>query len=250
MGKRIGILQSNYIPWKGYFDLINSVDEFVLFDDMQYTRRDWRNRNLIKTDTGVRWVTIPVQVKGRYLQKINEVKVSDAAWAREHWASIKHSYARAPHFRDYNAQFEELYLGTAAISLSEINHSFITAICRILGINTEITWSSQYRLCEGKNERLIGICAQAGGSEYLSGPAAASYLDVKKFEQAGISVGLIDYRDYPEYGQLHPPFVHGVTILDLLFNEGPAARHYCKSFSPPPGGGDTTKPSVSRATLS
>src|SRR5690348_13129609 len=108
--KSLAIVQSNYIPWKGYFDLINSVDEFMLFDDMQFTRRDWRNRNRIKSAAGPLWLTIPVQVKGRYCQRIDETKAADLDWARRHWETIQHNYRRAAYFADYAPIFEELYL--------------------------------------------------------------------------------------------------------------------------------------------
>src|SRR5215204_4466106 len=108
--KKVAIVQSNYIPWKGYFDLINLVDEFILFDDMQYTRRDWRNRNIIKTSAGPKWLTIPVAVKGNYFQSIQDTTISDPRWARKHWESIVHSYAKAKSFAMYRDVFEALYL--------------------------------------------------------------------------------------------------------------------------------------------
>src|SRR5882757_9025960 len=107
MSKKVAIVQSNYIPWRGYFDLINSVDEFILFDDMQYTRRDWRNRNRIKTANGIIWLTIPVVVKGRYSQSIQETEVSDSNWAAKHWKTLQQSYARAAHFKEYETLFED-----------------------------------------------------------------------------------------------------------------------------------------------
>ena len=100
-GKTVAIVQSCYIPWKGYFDLINLVDEFILYDDRQYTRRDWRNRNRIKTPQGSQWLTIPVEVKGRYDQRIDETRISDPDWAEQHWKTLTHNYASAPHFDDY-----------------------------------------------------------------------------------------------------------------------------------------------------
>src|ERR1700752_5103705 len=109
--RRVAILQSNYIPWKGYFDLIHMVDEFILFDTAQYTRRDWRNRNRIKTHAGPAWVTIPVVVKGRYEQTIQDTEISDTSWNERHWKTLLHNYARAAHFDDYRDSFEELYLG-------------------------------------------------------------------------------------------------------------------------------------------
>src|SRR5262245_55628331 len=141
MSKKVAIVQSNYIPWKGYFDLINSVDEFILFDDMQYTKRDWRNRNKIKSVKGSLWLTIPVEVTGKYFQKIKETVVSDQTWRQKHWRTIVHSYSKAVYFKIYQDVFEELYLGSNERFLSEINHRFLQAVCQLLGVKTKITWS-------------------------------------------------------------------------------------------------------------
>ena len=230
MSKTVAILQSNYIPWKGYFDMINLVDEFILFDDMQYTRRDWRNRNRIKTPQGPAWLTIPVEVKGRYFQAIKDTVVSDPAWAATHWKSLVHNYSRAPFFRQFSETIEELYISCTETSLSRINHRFLTAICGLLGIETSITWSMDYRLAEGKTERLVDLCVQAKATSYLSGPAARDYIDPALFERAGIELQYADYSGYPEYPQLFPPFEHSVTVLDLLFNTGPDAPRFMKSF--------------------
>ena len=224
--KIVAIVQSNYIPWKGYFDLINWADEFILFDDMQYTRRDWRNRNRIKTAQGPLWLTIPVQVKGRYHQRIDETKVADPAWGVKHWESIKHSYAKAPYFPQYRSRFEPLFLANEEAYLSRINFRFISTICEVLEIPTRLTWSTDYQAAEGKTERLISLCQQAAASEYLSGPAAQDYLDEKVFAAAGIRLRYADYTGYREYHQLFPPFDHHVSVLDLIFNEGPDARSF------------------------
>jgi len=229
--KAVAIVQSNYIPWKGYFDLIHSVDEFVLFDDMQYTRRDWRNRNKIKTPAGTTWLTIPVSSKGKYLQTISATAVSDPGWAAAHWKTISNFYARAPYFTHYSALFEELYLGCKQSSLSEINHRFLVAICSILGIPTRISRSSDYHLVEGKTERLVAICQQAGAGRYISGPAGRPYIDPRLFAEADIELVFFDYAGYPEYRQLYPPFRHDVSVIDLILNAGQDAPLYMKSFS-------------------
>lgn len=137
MAKIVAILQSNYIPWKGYFDLINSVDEFVLYDEVQYTRRDWRNRNKIKTPDGVQWLTIPVEVKGKYFQKINETLIGDKDWAQNHWTRIRCAYGKAPFFKQYQDIFEELYSQWHADLLSRVNESFIRQLCKLFGIETK-----------------------------------------------------------------------------------------------------------------
>jgi hypothetical protein len=234
VSKKIAISQSNYIPWKGYFDLIKSVDEFVLYDDMQFTRRDWRNRNQIKTPCGQQWLTIPVEVKGRFHQRINETVISDPGWPAQHWRTLEINYARAAHFADYRELIRELYLGCAATRLSEINHRFLVALNALLGIRTPLRWSSDYALEGERSARLLSICRQAGAQIYFSGPAARDYLDTALFAAAGIEVVWMDYSGYPTYRQLHGDFQHGVSILDLLFNEGPQAPNFMKSFSSQP----------------
>ena len=230
--KRIAIVQSNYIPWKGYFDLIHAVDEFILYDDAQFTRRDWRNRNRIKTPRGVEWLTIPVAVKGRYHQKIRETRVSDPAWGAAHWATLTHNYGKAPYFREYAALFEGLFADAAEDRLSRSNHRFLAAICDLLGIRTRLTWSMDYApLAEGQTERLAQLCKRAGGTHYLSGPLARDYLEPEVFEAHGIPLEYFDYSGYPEYPQRFGAFEHGVTILDLLFNTGPDAPRFMKTFS-------------------
>ena len=229
-GKRVAIVQSNYVPWKGYFDLIASVDEFILYDDVQYTRRDWRNRNLIKTAQGLQWLTIPVEVKGKYHQRIRDVRVSDMGWASTHWRTLGHHYARAAHYRETKDAVEGWYAAAGTMELlSEINEQFLRAVCALLRIPTAITRSSDYALAEGRTERLLDLCRQAGAATYLSGPSAREYLDETVFRDAGITVEWMDYGGYREYPQLHPPFEHGVSVLDLLFNTGADARSYLKT---------------------
>ncbi|WP_024931124.1 WbqC family protein [Methylophilus sp. OH31] len=228
--KKVAIVQSNYIPWKGYFDLINSVDEFVLYDDMQYTRRDWRNRNKIKTPQGSSWLTIPVEVKGKYFQKINETRISDPLWAKQHWQTIKQFYSKAPYFKQYSPLFEEAYLMMKEEYLSQVNFTLIQIISNILGIQTKLSWSSEFVLEEGQTEKLLGICKQAHADVYISGPAAKDYFNEDIAQNMGIKVEWMDYSGYNEYPQLFEPFEHGVSILDLIFNVGPNAQNFMKSF--------------------
>jgi hypothetical protein len=228
--KKVAIVQSNYIPWKGYFDMINLVDEFILYDDVQYTRRDWRNRNLIRTATGLQWLTIPVDVKGKYFQKIKDTKISDLHWPKKHWAAITHNYSKADQFAEYKDCFEHLYLSNQERFLSDINYKFLVAICELLGIKTRISWSMNYNSTDGKTERLVDLCKQAGATDYLSGPAARHYLDEQLFAREGIALRYMDYSGYPEYTQQSLPFEHRVSIIDLLFNKGREATRYMKSF--------------------
>ena len=227
MGKKVAILQSNYIPWKGYFDLIASVDEFILYDDMQYTRRAWRNRNKIMTPNGLQWLSIPVQVKGKFYQAINETKVVDHDWVDTHWKGIQMNYARAKYFGEYKDRIRAVYEKCREEDyLSRINYLFITEICDILGITTKITWSSDYTLIDGKTERLVQLVRDAGGDYYLSGPAAKDYIVPELFSDAGVELAWMSYEGYPEYTQLSKEFDHHVSVLDLIFNEGPNARSF------------------------
>lgn len=230
MGKRIAILQSNYIPWKGNFDMINSVDEFILHDSVQYTKGDWRNRNKIKTPKGTIWLTIPVCHGSG--QSIQETRISDRSWTLTHWNQLVQNYSRAPHFKEHKRLFEGIYRSVAGEPfLSAVNHRFLREVCAILDIRTPITWSRDYRLIDGQTERLVDLCRQTGADEYLSGPAAKNYIRETLFSDAGITLTYMDYSGYPEYRQLYPPFEHAVSILDLIFNEGPDAPKFMKSFA-------------------
>jgi len=231
MTKRVGIIQSCYIPWKGYFDFINSVDHFVLYDDVQYTRRDWRNRNQIKCAEGLRWLTVPVEVKGKFTQAIRDTRIAERTWAESHLKALVHTYARAPFFDDYRDFLRDAYAEAGSLErLSQVNFLFIQRLCQVLGIKTPLTWSSEFELRGNKSERLLNICLDLGASEYVSGPAARCYLDTALFNEKGVDVSFFDYGGYPEYEQLYPPFAHTVTLIDLLVHTGPEARRYMKSF--------------------
>jgi hypothetical protein len=231
IGKTVAIVQSCYIPWKGYFDLVQSVDEFILYDDRQFTRRDWRNRNRIKTPTGVRWLTIPVEVKGRYYQRIDETLIADPSWSERHWKTLVQSYASSASFHEYAGPVEELYRKVAGESrLSLVNRQFLEGISELLGIRTPFSWSTDYAVEGDRTERLVALCRAAGADRYLSGPRATAYLEEAAFARAGIDLSYADYSGYPEYDQLYPPFEHGVTILDLVFHVGTQAPRYMKSF--------------------
>lgn len=230
MGKRIAAIQSNYIPWKGYFDAINTVDEFILLDEVQYTKRDWRNRNRIKTPTGPLWLTIPVAVKGRYAQRIDETLIADPEWAEKHWRTLTHAYARTRYFDEVAAKLEPVY-HDAPQRLSEVNRALLEVVCGMLGITTPLVWSTDYSTTGVRGERLLQLCSAAGADEYISGPAAQAYMEVAEFERQGVAVRWMDYSGYPEYPQDPPPFEHGLSILDLLFRMGPEAPMYLKTLN-------------------
>lgn len=229
--KKVAILQSNYIPWKGYFDMIAAVDEFILYDDMQYTRRDWRNRNQIKTSQGVQWLTVPVCVKNKYHQKIRDVEIDGGTWRTAHWKAFCQNYRRTPYFNEISSWLEPLYAQTYS-HLSLLNCQFIKAICQYLDIETIISHSWDYTQLDNKTERLVDLCVQANATEYISGPAAKDYIDVTLFTTHDIQLTWFDYVGYPEYPQLWGNFTHEVTIIDLLFNCGKEARRYMRFVCP------------------
>jgi hypothetical protein len=219
-GKRVAIVQSNYVPWRGYFDLIDSVDEFVLLDDAQYTKRDWRNRNRIKRAAGSPWLTIPVEVSGRYTQRICDTRVADARWAESHWRTLRQEYASAACFQDEAPVIEELFATAPGPFLSDINRHFLVGICGRLGISTPLRASMDLEPVGAKSERLLHLCLKLGATTYVSGPAARAYLDEQLFARAGVAVSWFEYGPYPDYQQVHPPFDGAVSIVDLMLCAG------------------------------
>jgi hypothetical protein len=228
MDKKVAILQSNYIPWKGYFDLIACVDEFIIYDHMQFTKRDWRNRNKIKTPTGLHWLSVPVLSKGKLHQKINETIIDGIKWQKNHWNTLTKNYSRARFFEEISNWLRPLYLERDYSFLSDLNLTFIDAICSYLKIETKIRSSSDYELTGDKTERLANLSKQAEATEYVSGPSAKNYIDIDVFKSLGVQLTWFDYRGYEHYHQLWGSFCHDVSILDLLFNCGKCASRYLK----------------------
>ncbi|HEU0135864.1 MAG TPA: WbqC family protein [Flavobacterium sp.] len=222
------ITQSNYIPWKGYFDSIALTDTFVVYDDMQYTKRDWRNRNLIKTESGLKWLSIPVEVKGKFDQKIKDTKISDNSWTLSHLDNLKQNYKKAACYKEVNEWVEGLYRNCKFEYITEVNVYFIKEICSFLQIDCNIRFSNEFELHEERTQRLVNICVKLGADTYSSGPAAKAYMEEQRFADAGIAINYFDHSGYKEYQQLNPPFEHGVTILDLIYNEGSNARSFLK----------------------
>ena len=231
MGKSIIITQSNYIPWKAYFDNIARVDKFVVFDSVQYTKRDWRNRNKIKTQSGTKWLTIPVEVKGKFYQPIKDTKIADKNWPIKHWDTLKSHYSNCQHFRKNEEWVKDLYKSCNFNYLGEINLHFIRGIMNFLGIKTEIILDSEFDLAYEKTDRLINICKKLRAKTYYTGLAAKNYIEEEKFYNENIQLKYFDINGYREYSQLHPPFIHEVTILDLIFNEGKNSHNFLKNLS-------------------
>lgn len=223
---KVAIIQSNYLPWKGYFDIIRDVDLFVFYDDVQYTVRDWRNRNKIKGKDGELWLTVPVSADSRE-KRIQDVTIADPAWAAKHWKTMRYYYEKAPHFARYRDFFEHVYMERTWTHLSELNQFLIQAIARdALGLETRFVTSDGFKAQGQKQDRLIDILRQVGATAYLSGPAARDYIDLAGFEAAGIELYYKDYSGYLPYPQAHAPFNHGVSIVDLLFQTGPEAAYH------------------------
>ena len=226
--KRIAIIQSCYIPWRGFFDFLDRVDEYIIFDDVQYARRHWHNRNKIKTAQGPAWLTIPVLSKGSFEQNIDEVAVT-GPWAQQHWRSIHHAYGKAQHFKAYAPQIEALFEQAGALDrLSHVNHVFLSQLAGILGIATPMRWSSEFAVEGRKTDRLVALCKAANATHYLAGPSSRDYIEPEKFSDANVVLEYMDYAGYPEYPQLHGAFEPSVSVLDLLFNTGPDALHYIR----------------------
>ena len=221
------ILQPSYIPWRGFFHLIQKADVFVFYDCVQYDDRGWRNRNQIKTQAGLQWLTIPVNAKGaqRNAIPIKDIRIVwDKPWNKKHFEAIRHSYRMAPFFRRYAPLLEEFY-ARHDLLLADFTCDLTVSLARALGLTTRFMRSSELTLHGTKTDRLIDILTQLGGDHYISGPSARDYLELPKFERAQISVEYMEY-DYPEYPQLHGSFEPKVSILDLLFMAGSDAGRY------------------------
>jgi hypothetical protein len=222
------ILQPSYIPWRGYFDLISRADLFIFYDDVQYDKHGWRNRNLIKTAQGKQWLTIPVH-SGGVTQgiPIKDVKIDwSKPWARNHWKTLNIAYSKAPFFCRYASFIEPFYM-RQDVFLADFTIALTIAVAGELGISqTRFMRSSNLAGVDGqKTGRLIQILTQVGSTHYISGPSARDYIEQDQFDSAGITLEYMQY-DYPEYPQLHPPYEPQVSILDLLFMTGPEASSY------------------------
>jgi hypothetical protein len=221
---KVAVIQSNYLPWRGYFDIMHDADVFVFYDDVQYTTNDWRNRNRIKTSNGLIWLTIPVGNQND--RRICDVEIRDRAWARKHWTSIEQSYRRTPGFPRCGDFLRGIYTQPWE-SLSALNQELITTIATdFLGIRAAIRDSRQFDLCGTRGDRLLMLLQQVGATEYVSGPAAKEYIDVEAYARAGVRVQWKDYSTYPEYPQLHGPYAPDLSVIDLLMNCGDRASDY------------------------
>jgi len=226
------ILQPSYIPWRGYFHLIFKADLFVFYNDVQYDKRGWRNRNRIKTPQGIQWLTIPVHASGSMKANtpINNINISwEQPWALNHWQRIQYSYKKAPCFPLYQDYFSDVYSRNPE-TLADFTIKTTIEISRLLGItHTQFIKSSELTDIEGtKTDRLISILQKVGANHYISGPSASDYIEKEKFNDAGISMEYMSYG-YPSYEQLYPPYEPYVSIIDLLFMHGEDSLKFIKT---------------------
>jgi hypothetical protein len=221
--KTVVVLQSNYVPWRGYFSLLAAAQECVIYDSCQYTKNDWRNRNRVLLADGRRWLTIPVETAGRFGQSIYEVGISDPEWSNRHLTIIKQALGDAPQFATLEKSLFPVFERCSKMSkLHDVNVELLRTCAALAGIATRITLDSEYRLAdESPTARVAELVEQAGGSRYVTGPAGLNYLDLAEFEARGIRVDVIDYGSLKPYAQLHSGFEPGVTVLDYFANVTP-----------------------------
>lgn len=225
--KKIAILQPNYIPWKGTFDLINRVDVFVFYDDVQYTVKDWRSRNVIKTPHGDKWLSVPVIHKGRRDQLIYEAEINNTTnWQNDHYKTIKFAYSKAKYFNDYHYLLDEIYLKREWDNIADLDIFATKLLADALGIKVMWVRSKDLNFTGSKEGgKVIKICKELGCNYFINGPTAKPYMNEKLFADEDIDIEYIDYN-YEEYPQLYPPFNHYVSVLDVLFNCGPDAKNF------------------------
>ena len=224
--KTIAISQSNYLPWAGYFKLIDSVDEFIFFDEVQYTRRDWRNRNKIILDKKIKWLSLSVENKGNFKEQINKIKVSDKNWKEKHMQILTYAYKKYPYF-DKVIKFLDEILDKEEIFLSKINQKTIINIAKFLGIKTKFYNSVDLTLFNqtksDASSRLVEICKIRKANKYISGPAAKNYLNLSKFELEDIKINWFDYNTKKEM------IDENLSIIHMLMKHGKNKKEILKT---------------------
>ncbi|HBP12222.1 MAG TPA: hypothetical protein DD452_09805 [Nitrospina sp.] len=216
---RVTILQPSYLPWLGFFEQMTRSDKFVLLDDVQYTRRDWRNRNKVRVKEGWVWLTVPVQQKSRFSQSLLETRIDNSvSWRRKHLETLRQHYCKAPFFEKYFPRCQQIY---------EKDWEFLFDLCletiqflkEEMGIETPLLRSSEMKLSGEKTERLVSICRELGATHYLSGESGSDYISQEDFSNPGIELEYQNY-EHPVYPQRYPGFVPHLSTIDLLFNCG------------------------------
>jgi WbqC-like protein len=218
---KAAILQPTYLPWCGYFDLIDQVDTFVILDNVQFEKRSWQHRNRIKTATGLQWLTVPVLVHGRFQQLISDVEICDPAFARKHVRAIEWNYRGAEYFDKYFPEIPQLLTCAAGTRLIELNLRVLGWLCSAFQVRSQFVRASELQATGKRTELLANICVEVGATEYLSPLGSAEYLvaEMDAMTSRGIEVSF-QHFEHPVYRQLHGGFAPYASALDLLFNEG------------------------------
>ncbi len=233
---KIAITQPTYLPWMGYFDLMDQVDCFVILDSVQFERRSWQQRNRIKTPRGLEWLTVPVsfhlspgpQIEG---QRIQDVGIREPRFLQKQLRAIEHNYRASPHFDLYFPQLRELLtIDHDHFALVDLNLRLIEWLCRALGIEPKMVRSSALGEPGKRCELLVNLCRRLQADFYFSALGSAVYLvdELALFSDAGIQVSFQNY-EHPHYRQLFPPFCPYASVLDLLFNEGDRSMEIIRS---------------------
>ncbi len=235
-------MQPTFLPWVGYFDLLDQADEFIFLDNVQFEKQSWQQRNRILGPNGFEWLTVPVLTKGRFGQKICdvEIEIKTADFPAKHLRMIAYHYARAPYFATYWDELQSILLSVQELpSLAQLNMNLVRWLSKCFQLSASFRLASDMKPCGGRSERLVTMINDLGGTQYISPLGAAAYLqqDHQVFSEAGIRIAFQNYEPRP-YCQLHPGFVVGTCALDILFNEGPAAgeiirlgRRYLRQFN-------------------
>lgn len=217
---KIGILQPGYLPWLGFFEQMYHSDVFIIYDDVQYDKHGWRNRNRIKTANGVQWLTVPVLSSGKNKPLIRDIRINNSTnWRKKHLASITANYSKALYFQDYISIFQEV-LNREWDYLFDLDMTFIELLCGVLGLERKVVYSSELNVPGDRIMRLINICKYFGADVFYEGQAGKAYLDEELFKNEGITIEYQDYQ-HPVYQQLYGDFEPYLSVVDLLFNEGP-----------------------------
>lgn len=246
---KIAISQPTYLPWLGYFDLIDQVDTFVFLDSVQFEKQSWQHRNRIKTPVGLQWLTVPVSFRGRFGQQIRDVEIRDGDFVRKHLRAIELNYRRAPFFENHFLQISQIFEKySSGASLAELNIEIIRWCCAVFGIQASLIRSSQLNECGRRSELLVNLCRRLNADMYISPPGSAVYLldDLGLFGDAGIEVGFHRYQ-HPEYKQLFPPFTPYASAIDLILDEGPRAGEILRSGRRAPDSAETLNSAVAGA---
>ena len=224
--KKIAIMQPTFIPWIGYFAMMEAADEFIILDSVAFAKRSWQQRNKLKGAQGELLITIPAITKGHYRQLIKDVEIKkNAPELRKISKTIQSYYSKAPFFSNYSQFIFNIFQNPPS-KILDLNLSIIYFLMNILGISeNKILKSSSMKLDSKKADLLADICQLRNAREYLSAPGSKDYISKStSFKEKGIEVKYFEYN-HPKYNQLHGEFISHIGTFDLIFNEGKNSRN-------------------------